>query len=144
GEASREGQIRPEWFILGGVALVLGSVLVYTPVMRGDFLWDDQYFLWLNPLNVAPDGLKSIWFSTKPFDYWPVTFTVFRYEWQAWGKDPFWYHVQNILLHAGNGVMGWMILRRLSVTGAWLASMIFAVHPVNVASVAWITELKNT
>jgi len=143
-DARPAGTIRPQWFIAGTLALFLGAVLVYVPVMRGGFIWDDNYFTWQQPLNYGDNALRRIWFSKEPFDYWPVTFTVFRYEWEAWGTDPFWYHMQNILLHGIDGVLLWLVLRKIRIRGAWLASMIFTVHPVNAATVAWITEIKNT
>jgi tetratricopeptide (TPR) repeat protein len=127
-----------------GLLLVAATLLAYQPAWQAGFIWDDDEYVTNNPLLTAPDGLKRIWFSLdSPSQYFPLTYTVFRIEHLLWGFNPAGFHWVNILLHAANALLVWRVLRRLSVPGAWLAAAIFALHPVQVESVAWITELKN-
>jgi len=127
-----------------GLLLVAATLLAYQPAWQAGFIWDDDEYVTNNPLLTAPDGLKRIWFSLdSPSQYFPLTYTVFRIEHSFWGFKPAGYHWVNILLHAINALLVWRLLRRLSVPGAWLAAAIFALHPVQVESVAWVTELKN-
>jgi len=127
-------------------ALVLAAVtiLAYRPAWNGGFLWDDDVYITNNELLTAPDGLRRIWFSLdSPSQYFPLVYTTFRVEHAIWGLDPTGYHWVNLLLHVANALLVWLVLARLKVPGAWLAGAIFALHPVQVESVAWITERKN-
>ena len=127
-------------------ALVLAvlTILVYRPAWNGGFLWDDDVYITTNELLTAPDGLRRIWFSfDSPSQYFPLVYTMFRVEHAFWGLNPTGYHWVNLLLHVANALLVWGVLARLKVPGAWLAGAIFALHPVQVKSVAWITERKN-
>ncbi len=141
--AGRDKAGKP-WNWLPGLLLVLAVILVYQPVWHGGFIWDDDEYIIKNKLLTAPDGLWRIWFSLdSPSQYFPLTYTVFRFEYALWGLNANGYHWVNILLHAGNALLIWWLLRRLAVPGAWFAAAIWALHPVQVETVAWITELKN-
>ncbi len=127
-----------------GLLLVVAVILAYQPAWHAGFIWDDDVYVTQNPLLSAPDGLRRIWFSLDtPSQYFPLTYTSFRLERPFWGLNPAGYHWVNILLHAVNALLVWRLLKRLSVPGAWLGAAIFALHPVQVESVAWITERKN-
>ena len=130
--------------LLLAAAIVAIAVLAYVPAMQGGFLWDDYDFLKENWLIHAPDGLQRFWFTTQAEDYFPLTSSTLWVEWRLWGDHAAGYHVTNVLLHAAAAVLVWRVLRRLAIPGAWLAGVLFAVHPVAVASAAWITERKNT
>ena len=127
------------------IALVILTFLAYLPALRCGYVWDDDFYVTKNPLLTAPDGLERIWFSAhNQSQYFPLVYTTLRFEHTLWGLHPVGYHFVNILFHALNALLVWVVLRRLALPGSWLAAAIWAVHPVNVESVAWITELKNT
>ena len=126
--------------LAGGVTLVLLVFLVYGPVLRGEFVWDDLFLVAKNPLANGELTFRSIWFSTD----FPLTTVAFWAQGLVWGKSAPGFHVVNVALHAVNCILLWRVLARLQIRGAWFAAVLFAVHPVCVASVAWISELKNT
>jgi protein O-mannosyl-transferase len=133
---------RREWVL--GFILVAATLMAYQPVWHAGFIWDDDAYVTQNPLLTAPDGLWRIWFSLdSPSQYFPLTYTTFFLERCLWGLNPAGYHLVNLLLHAANALLVWRLLARLRVPGAWLAAAIFALHPVQVESAAWITERKN-
>jgi tetratricopeptide (TPR) repeat protein len=133
---------RHDW-IWGG-ALLLLVVLAYIPAMSAGLIWDDDYYLTNNPHLLSIAGLWRAWSTIgATAQYYPMIHTTLFVEHALWGLDPLGYHVDNILLHGCNSVLAWRLFRRLEVPGAWLAASIFALHPVEVESVAWISERKN-
>jgi hypothetical protein len=131
--------------LAGAIAIATGCIAAYMPAIRqGGFIWDDDKYVTENPLLTAPDGLYRIWFSTDaPSQYFPLAYTSFWAEIRLWGLNPAGYHTVNVVIHCLNALLLWAILKRLGMPGAWLASAIFALHPVQVESVAWVTERKN-
>ncbi len=126
------------------VALFLLAVLVYLPAMQGGFLWDDDDYVSENETLRSVEGLARIWVEPGATpQYYPLVFTTYWLEYRAWGAAPAGYHAVNALLHAVAAVLLGFLLRRLAVPGAWIAAAVFALHPVHVESVAWITERKN-
>jgi tetratricopeptide (TPR) repeat protein len=129
----------------GAALIVLLTVLAYLPALDGGFIWDDDFYVTANQALRSVEGLGKIW--TRPGmrhqQYYPLSFTGLWLEYHLWDLRPFGYHLVNILLHAANALLLWSVLRRLDVPGSWWAAAIFALHPVQVESVAWITEFKN-
>jgi len=127
------------------IFLFIATLIAYLPVWHAGFAWDDDRYVTNNFTLRSLEGLRQIWFEPGvTSQYYPLTFTVFWLEYHLWGLNPLGYHLVNVLLHSLNAILLWQILRRLHVPEAWLAGAIFALHPVNVMSVAWISELKNT
>lgn len=135
---------RVDWLrIVQLLLIVVLPCACFWPALNGAFLWDDDLLITKSPLVQSAAGLTRIWFSTIPLDYFPLTNTTFWLEWRLWGADPFGYHAVNLALHVASALLLWRLLSVLRVPGAWFGAMLFAIHPLNVASVAWISERKN-
>src|SRR5262249_52690756 len=114
------------------------------PALGGGFIWDDDFYVTANPTLRTAEGLGRIWLEpgSTP-QYYPLVFTTFWVEYHLWGLHPLGYHLVNVLLHGCNGILLWLVLRRLGAPLPWLVAALFVLHPVQVESVAWITERKN-
>jgi tetratricopeptide (TPR) repeat protein len=128
---------------VAGAALVAMTLAAYLGVRHAGFIWDDEMHVTQNPAIVGPLGLKAIW-TTPAARYFPLTLTTFWVEHALWGLNPLFYHALNVLMHAACAVALWRVLLGLRVRGAWLGAALWALHPVQAETVAWITELKNT
>ncbi len=132
---------RRDWF--WALLLIAFVFIAYAHVFRANFIWDDESHLTQNPCVVGPLGLKEIWTTTQAV-YYPLVLTTFWALHKLVGLNPLPYHTLNVLLHAVSAILLWRVLRLLQVRGAWLGAALWALHPVMVQSVAWVTELKNT
>ena len=128
-----------------GLALLAAVIVAYLPALEAGFIWNDDTYVTENATLDGLSGLGRIWSDpTANEQYYPLVFTIYWIEKRFWGLHPFGYHLVNILVHAGAALLLWRFLRRLGLPGAWIAAATFALHPLCVESVAWVTELKNT
>lgn len=125
-------------------AIVLATGWIYFPAIHGRWIWDDAQEVSANPVLRDPAGLAKIWLAPTGPDYLPLKTTVQWVEWHLWGDAAEGYHAANIALHALGALLLWRVLSKLGVRTAWFGGLVFAVHPMAVESVAWISELKNT
>ena len=133
---------RQTWFV--SLWFIGATLLIYQPAWFGAPLYDDMDHL-TPPELQSLEGLAQIWTKLGVVSqYYPVTHTVFWLQHRLWGDSMLGYHLLNIVLHAVGASLLWRVLRRLAIPGAWLAAAIYAVHPIMVESVAWVSELKNT
>jgi hypothetical protein len=136
------------WLLRAGVLagagmIILATFLTYSPSLSGDFIFDDDAHLTDNSLIKAGDGLYRFWFTREPVDYYPVSNATLWIEWRLWGMQSTGYHVTNLVLHLLAAMLIWALLRRLAIPGAFLAAALFAIHPVNVETVAWVAQRKS-
>lgn len=125
------------------IVIVLLTAAFYSTSLTNGFIWDDDDYVINNFYLRDFDGLKAIWFSYRTPQYYPVVFTSFWIEHHLWGLNPVGYHVVNLVFHILNALLIYAILYKLKKDLALPAALIFALHPVHVETVAWITERKN-
>jgi tetratricopeptide (TPR) repeat protein len=131
------------WF--PALLIFLVTIAAYLPIWRAGFIWDDDSNITSNRLLRDLDGLQKLWTDPTALpQYYPLTHTFLWLDYHLWGYQPLGYHLENLLIHAGSATLAWIILKRLAVPGALFAALLFAVHPVNVETVGWASERKNT
>lgn len=128
---------------LSGFGLVMLIMLAYQRVLHAGFIWDDDQHVWTNPCIVGPKSFADIWISSEA-RICPLVLSTFWLEHKLWGMNPLPYHLVNVFVHAACALLLWRLLCTMRVRGAWLGAVFWALHPVQVETVAWVTELKNT
>ena len=131
-------------FIFQIAVIVLATLWIYSPAYHGDWLWDDDTAITQNPVAQGPWNFYKHWIWPDGADYWPLTGTGFWIQWHLFGMNQTGYHVVNIICHLLGGLAVWRLLHVMRLPGAWLGGLLFAIHPVGVESVAWVSEFKNT
>ena len=128
-----------------GAALFAITIIAYIPAMAGGFIWDDDAYVEHNPTLRSFTGLWQVWTHlTATPQYYPLVHSTFWLEAHLWGVDsPIGFHIVNVFIHAATAILLWRLLKSLQIPGSYLAALIWAIHPINVESVAWITERKN-
>ena len=130
--------------VLPYLTLLAVTVLAYLPAVTGGLLWDDDAHI-TRPALQSWSGLWRIWFQLGATQqYYPLLHSAFWLEHRLWGDATYGYHLVNISLHAASACLVVLLARRLALPGAWLAGFVFALHPVCVEAVAWISEQKST
>ena len=142
------------------VGLAVVTILVFAPTLGGEFLdWDDHVNFVDNPGYRGLDGPHLRWIATATLmgHYIPLTWLTLALNYLVGGMNPWGYHAVNVALHATNAVLVYLITRRLLAAalgaadrttppvswGAAAAAALFALHPLRVESVAWITERRD-
>ena len=125
--------------------IVAAGFWIYSPALNGTWLWDDDIEIVQNDALQSASGLWTIWFEPgHQLAYAPITLTVEWTEWHLWGANSAGFHLVTFFFHLLNGFLLWRLLAKFGLKLAWLGGFLFVVHPMNVESVAWIVELKNT
>ncbi len=130
--------------LIVGAALIVLGMMAYVRVLHAGFIWDDDAYVTANQTLRSMEGLAEIW--SKPGatpQYYPMVHSTFWLEYQLWGDSPRGYHVVNVFLHIATSLLLAKLLGKLKLSIAWPAAFLYALHPIQVESVAWITERKN-
>jgi tetratricopeptide (TPR) repeat protein len=130
---------RTKALVLFGFAL-----LIYGFGIGRGFDFDDLTYIPNNPILARSDAFHAFWFTSEAFNYYPLFWSLLRVQWLLWGAHPLGYHLVNLVMHGVNAILVWRVARAWRLPGAWWAAALFAVHPVNVQTLAWAAEQKNT
>ena len=137
--------------VLVSIAMVVLIAIIYWPTLRSEFInYDDPDYVTANKLvqrGITGEGLKWAFGRLHgEATYWhPLTWISHMLDCQFFGLNPRWHHATSVLFHMANSILLLLFLKKL--TGAFWPSTavaaLFAVHPLQVETVAWVTERKN-
>jgi len=125
------------------VILILLPLLIYSKSINNGYIWDDDVHIYKNSHLKDLNGLKAIWIKNTTNQYYPLTITFFWIAEKAWGLNPRGYHTMSIVFHAANTLLLFWVVKKLFWPLAFIVALIFAIHPIQVETVAWATEFKN-
>jgi tetratricopeptide (TPR) repeat protein len=131
--------------LIPALIIVAAALWVYWPALNGGFIWDDDWYIVENPQLHTWSGLLKFWTTPGSWvEYYPLNETVLWIGYQLWGEQTLGYHLLSLALHIAGALLFWRLLSQFRLRLAWIGGLLFAIHPVQVPSVAWICELKNT
>lgn len=129
------------------------TIAAHVHGLQGQFVdWDDTTHITGNLAirSLSANSLRVMFTQPIAKLYCPLTWLSFAIDYQIWGRDPFGYHLTNLLLHVANTLLVLVLVRKVlrgrcayALTTALLTAVIFGVHPLHVESVAWATERKD-
>jgi tetratricopeptide (TPR) repeat protein len=127
--------------------LLVVSISIYSNVFKNDFVgYDDQNLIQGNRAirSLSPGNIAEMFVPRTRGNYQPIRTLSSAIDYALWGARPFGFHLTNIILHAATVIGVWLLIRRLLPEPVpWLAAIIFAVHPIHVESVAWMSARKD-
>lgn len=134
------------WFIILGILII--ATLAFLPSLGNDFVnWDDSVFLTSNPFikSITPENLGQVFLKPLNGRFYPLSLFSFMIEYRFFALNPFIFHLDNLVMHLVNVTLVFFILRLLNLKPPvyLLATLLFAVHPLQVESVAWISSRKD-
>lgn len=145
------GDARRRWFasrtrrLAAPLVIAALALIAHGRGVGNGFIWDDDAYVTANETLRTADGLRRIWVEPRATpQYYPLVHTTYWLEFRAWGLDPAGYHAVNVLLHAATAALLYNVFLQLGLPVPWLGAALFAVHPLAVESVSWVTERKNT
>jgi hypothetical protein len=132
------------WFL----AIILMTLLAFSNAFGNKFVnWDDEFYIYGNPLitDLSWNGLKAMFSSFYAGNYHPLVTLSNAIEYKFVGLDPFLYHLVNIFIHVANAVLVFLLIHKLTNEAlvAGFVALFFAVHPMHVESVTWVSERKD-
>jgi len=130
------------WLAMGIILLL--TILVYLPVFKAGFVWDDVYYIQTNQL-IRDMDMGDIFSKYVMGNYHPFTMLAFGIQFQLFGLNETGYHIVNLLLHLTNVMLVYYALFLFTKKShiALVAALLFGIHPLHTESVAWISELKD-
>ncbi len=130
--------------LLCAAIIVATGLFVASPAFHGTWLWDDDQEITANAALTSWAGMKEIWKGNVGADYLPLKTSILWLEWQIWQYDNTCYHIINAIWHVINALLLWRLFALLRIKWAWIGGLLFAIHPVLVESIGWVSEQKNT
>jgi len=130
--------------------LAFTTIALYSPCIGHPFMteWDDDCYVTSNPQVQAGMAWKTVLWAMTTYEcgnWHPLTWLSHALDYEVFGSQPYGHHLTSVLLHAVNGMLLYLLLRRATAAlgKSLLVAALFAIHPFNVESVVWVAERKN-